>query len=368
MACRIKKFAILFFMTFSFMVNAKYTIAIYTDQKDNKNANEYVELMQKTFPFNVYEIDYKIIGLEPKDLPCRVETDYKPGTAPSDPKTKVSESSVKCDQVALIKKTQEMHADQAMVIKTDTEFAGSGGDIAMITTATPVSALLHEFLHVLGFCDDYEYKAKDADIFCKDDGSVQNGVNAVIITPKDNYKGDSDARRLHWSAITWNKLIENRTPITNSNGSKLGTGDINKDLAPANNTNSFTILDDPIGLYKGKVCNNASKPIVVWHPGGKVSIMDNHTAGLGVAYEKLVMKILDSKGVKRKSNAPEKEDDDEVILVQPNKPAGKNQSYYGESNPPASDSSTKTYDQRNPFKVLGDLLKDAIYGNGSQSK
>lgn len=265
-----------------------YKYVIYTDDVKTDKAEQISELMKKTYPFSKFDIEVEIVRLQPQELSCKSEHDI--------------DRLIMCsDSVRLQAEALKSGADQAMILKDSTTYGGSshvGGGVPVITTATDTRAMLHEYMHTLGLCDEYEYKASEAKIYC---GDSSKSPNAVFIEPLDPYATDSMARARHMGQIPWFGDILTTTPITNTQGTRLGTGDVDfTKRAPINTTDTEQALFPPTGLYRGKICNQAVPKKVSWHPGAGATIMENTSAGLGVPLEKVVEKLLISKGAKKK--------------------------------------------------------------------
>jgi hypothetical protein len=263
-----------------------YKYVIYTDDKSDK-AEKVAELMKTTYPFSKFDIEVEIVTVQPHELDCQ--------------------SRFGIDRLMMCDNSDEIQAralksggDQAMIIKTDDKMGGSsyvGTGVPIITSEENPRSMLHEYLHTLGLCDEYEYKAVEADIFCRG----EDRPNSVFIDPLNPYASDSMARAKHIGKIPWFGDILPTTPITNTQGTILGTGDVEPTKrAQVNDTTMGTILTEPTGLYRGKVCKNASRPMPSWQPGAETTIMENTNRGLGAPLEKIVERLLISKGVQKK--------------------------------------------------------------------
>lgn len=263
----------------------KYTI--YTDEPDEKKAQEVVREMRDTYPFNTFNIDFEIVQIPEEDLKCESKLGI--------------DRLVACNTDKLVRDGAKRGSDQVMVVKNMAKWGGSAaeGGVPVITSGTSARAMIHEYMHVLGLCDEYEYKPQEADIYCKESRSKPN---LTVIEPlAGGYYNDAHARREHRFDIPWYKKIKESTPITS--GSALGTGDADySKKAPLNSTTNPTLLDDATGLYKGKSCKNASKKVHSWHPGGNSTIMENVDNGLGAPLEEIVKEILASKGARKREN------------------------------------------------------------------
>lgn len=267
-----------------------YKYVIYTDDTKTDKAEQIGEIMRTTYPFSKFDIDIEIVTLKPEELSCG--------------STNGIDRLVTCDNSGdLQKRAMLSGGDQAMILKSSTKFGGSshiGGGVPVITTEADPRAMLHEYMHTLGLCDEYEYKQSEAMVYCSPDRDKR--PNVVLIDPLNPYGSDGMAKAKHSFQIPWFADIISTTPITNTEGTILGTGDIDpQKRAARNNTTEPQVLGEPTGLYKGKVCNNAfPRPKPSWQPGSSVTIMENTNAGLGAPMEKIVEKLLISKGVRTK--------------------------------------------------------------------
>lgn len=280
-----------------------YKFVIYTDEAVTNKSQEVAELMKNTYPFNKFNVEVEIVRVPSEELDCD--------------STNGIDRLVTCKGTDGIQaKTMRRGGDQAMIIKNMPKWGGSsavGGGVPVITTGTDSRAMLHEYMHTLGLCDEYEYKASEAETYCKDEKS---NPNLTFITPRPSYGGDAEARSIHSSQIPWYGDILPSTMITSA--SALGTGQVNfGKKAPINTTTMGMVLDEQTGLYQGKVCNQARPPRASWHPGSASTVMNDVGAGLGAPLEKIVERIMASKGARKKMNIDDSRDtsysDDEKI-------------------------------------------------------
>jgi hypothetical protein len=266
-----------------FISNAfAYKMTIYTDQPDQTSANEVISTFKKTYPFNQFDMDFEVKVLSQSELKC----------APINGIARL----LGCDSTNVARDAGRRGVDQALIIKHSSEYGGSGGAIPVMSSGSPPATIIHEYLHTLGLCDEYEYSASEADYYC-----MSGGANMVLIQPDPKgYFSDSDARSKHMGQIPWGSLIKSTTPI--SRPPFLGTAQVNFSTQSSwNNSSNPNKLNSAIGLYEGKTCKNATiNKKVSWLPGGESSIMEKLSAGLGSANEQIVAKILASKGVRRK--------------------------------------------------------------------
>lgn len=272
-----------------------YKMTVYTDQPDQSKAREVIRTFQSTYPFNQFEIDFEIKTVTADELNCSPFRATK-----ADGTEEVINRNLSCNSENIARDAASRGVDQAMIVKNVSEYGGSGGSIPVISAGSTARMMLHEYLHALGLCDEYEYAAGEAEIYC---GSA--GPNMVFIQPEAAYTSDRVARNKHSDAIPWYEFIKTSTQITRGNPLTLGTGNVNASVyATPNSTSSPSTIGSVIGLYEGKTCRNASPPKKTWQPGQEATIMEFLDAGLGAGNEELVAKILQSKGVRRKAVPP----------------------------------------------------------------
>ena len=280
-----KKTLLLLSLSFLSISAEAKKFVIFTDQKDGAKAEEVKQEFLKTYPFSTYRIEFEIVVLKPEELDCKSMYNIERNMG--------CENSDKLQERAIA-----MGGDQAMIIKDVDKHGGSGGGVPVMTTKSPPNLMLHEYLHTLGLCDEYEYKKGESGNYCS--GSIAT-PNMVILDVQSYYGSDPFARRTHMWDIPWFKKIEDRTPITNSGGKQLGTGTVDSNTkAGVNYSDSPSALSEPIGLYEGKTCRQYGASVRTWQPGGTATIMDVLEAGLGGPMEIVVDDILKSRGFKKK--------------------------------------------------------------------
>lgn len=266
---------------------------IYTDESSGKSSEKVAEVMKNTYPFSKFNIEVEIVKIATSELDCFSSNGV--------------ERALTCKNLdSFQKKALERGGDQAMVIKDLNKHGGSatlGGGVPVMASGSNPRVMLHEYMHTLGLCDEYEYPANEADGYCTLDSG---GANLVMIAPEDPYVGDRYARNKHRFDIPWFKDIASTTPITNGGGKLLGTGSVDYNQNVATNLSRMpSALSETSGLYKGKNCNKAKFPKAVWHPGGASTIMEKVDNGLGAPLEKIVERILASKGTTRRLQVEE---------------------------------------------------------------
>jgi hypothetical protein len=286
-----KKTLLLISLTFVSISAEAKKFVIFTDQKDGAKAEEVKQEFLKTYPFSTYKIEFEIVVLDPSELDCKSMHNI--------------ERNLGCDNSEkLQERAIAMGGEQAMIIKDVDKHGGSGGGVPVVTTKSPPNLMLHEYLHTLGLCDEYEYKKGEAGNYCQE---RLTAPNMVILELERYYASDSFARRTHMWDIPWFKKIENRTPITNSGGKQIGTGSVDSQAKAGTNYSDVpSALSEPIGLYEGKTCRQYGNSVRTWQPGGTATIMDVLDAGLGGPLEIVVDDILKSRGFKKKlDNTPD---------------------------------------------------------------
>jgi hypothetical protein len=261
-----KVLSILFFL--SIEIHAQYRYVIYTDQNPPVRANEVISLFQNTEPFNEFEVEYVVRQMPTDDLGC---------TRPYPEVERV----IECDTRHILMSAQEAGFDQAMVISDSDTYGGAAGTIPVMSSVTPPETMVHEYLHVLGFCDEYHYTTRDeADLYCSNPRFFDRYLNAVIIEPiEGGYTGDEHARSEHSGDIPWYSHIHAETPIASST---LGT--------PSSKSNPN---HGEVGLFETGVCDNASIQLSLWKPGGQPNIMEDINLPIGT-YVPLVREALAS--------------------------------------------------------------------------
>lgn len=260
-----------------------YKFSIYTDQADKSKAQAVIDKLSQTYPFNQFEIEYDIVTVPASDLDCAPLNGI--------------ERAMACNSENIASRVAARGVDQAMIIKDHPNYGGTGGNIPVMTSSSPVEVAVHEYLHALGLCDEYKYAASETTLYCTEQGA---GLNMVFIEPNpQGYASDADARRQHMGSIPWAGAIKDETPITRA--SDLGTGVVSLTvMSTPNNTSEPSRMGAAIGLYEGQTCKEATPAKKTWQPGGETTIMDKLEAGLGAGNEYLVAKALESRGARKK--------------------------------------------------------------------
>ncbi|MBI2520736.1 MAG: hypothetical protein HYV97_09975 [Bdellovibrio sp.] len=255
-----------FLTTYHEREKEKYTFVIFTDESSGAKAREAQQKIQAQPPFSLFELTFLIEIVSSAKLGCYRDKDI--------------DRLLLVDTKFVTRRTAELGADQAMAI-CDTHFGGSGGNVPVASTGggDVGKVLLHEFLHTLGFADEYAYSKSEAKSFCN---PRTPKVNLAYINPNNPYASDQAARSAHQSAIPWYSQILDRTLITHDR--QLGTG------TPARNV---------LGLFPAKTCEKAD--LHTWKPGEAESVMEDENNDLDAAYQTLVFEILIAKGLPLKT-------------------------------------------------------------------
>ncbi len=250
---------------------AAYKIGIYTDQPSQDKSKGLVEYLKNNPPFNKFDVEFVIYPMSTQELNC----------GPSNGIARL----VTCDTQKVQNAAFKNGVDQAFVVSNYPAYGGSGGTIPVMTTDSgiPYSTMVHEYLHTVGFGDEYPYSSSETYIYCTQQ-NIRRYVNLAIIEPLASYSGDYDARNKHSNQIPWYGKILTETPIATS---VLGTPFPDREL---------------IGLFRAKTCQNSPQRITVWKPGGSINVMEKLNAGMN-ELEPLVDEAMDSKGLRRKNGA-----------------------------------------------------------------
>jgi hypothetical protein len=244
------RFILINLFLISINANAKYTFGIYTDQKSRSKANEIINYFNTVVPFNEFNFDFKIFSIDSTKLNCKSKFGI--------------DRLIDCNKSYVSMKAARDGVDQAFIVSDSKKYGGSGGSIPVITSSrkTPVSMIVHEYLHSLGFGDEYTYSKSEAKLYCTKK-EMDKYLNLTIIKPlKGGYESDIYAKAVHSSDIQWYPDIKPGTPISSR---LLGT--------PAENNGE-------IGLFKAKSCAKAAKEIRLWKPG-HLTIMEKLSAPVG---------------------------------------------------------------------------------------
>lgn len=245
-----------------------YKILFLTDEPGGARAREVAAAFASTTPWSMFDITTEIMEKTSEELECAEGETIK--------------RLITANRGLASTEASRNGADQAIIICNLSMHGGSGGSIPVVAAnARSVQVAFHEFMHTLGFSDEYEYSASEALIYCAD-LDHRTGVNLAHIVPLDSYASDEVARTEHSPEIPWYSNIFAATPITQD--SKLGT--------PSSVTNTF-------GLFESATCRSAVPSIPMWKPGSATSIMQStaSTVTIDGIYSNMLFDILVDKGV-----------------------------------------------------------------------
>ena len=307
--------ALVFFTQIFSHALAQYKYVIYTDQNPSTKANEVKNLMKGMPPFSEMNMQIEIRQMSTQDLGC----------AP----TPGIDRLVVCNNDTINQRAASEGFDQPLVVSSSSNYGGSGGSVPVITTAdnVPASMMVHEYMHTLGFCDEYVYSAQDLATYdyCATQ-FVSNKPNLVQITPDaDGYANDQEARSQHGGQIPWFSHILPSTAIASST---LGTPSLGSQI---------------IGLFPSEMCKNSPNNVHLWKPGSAATIMDLPSAPLG-PLEPILRDALMSVGLRPKGSSV-------------NPPPGEPTLVLSDGPCPASEPSGLTQLARENISDLGSVIK-----------
>lgn len=247
---------------------AAYKIGIYTDQPSQEKSKGLIEYLKTHPPFNRYEVEFEIKPMSTQELNC----------GPAHGIARL----ITCDTAHITSVAHKSGIDQAFVVSNYPVYGGSGGTVPVMTTDSgiPYSTMVHEYLHTIGFGDEYAYRESETPLYCTKQNMARY-INLAVIEPLGSYSGDYDARNKHAKQIPWYGKIESSTPIATT---ILGTPNQGQEV---------------IGLFKARTCQNSPTRITVWRPGESINVMEKLSAGMN-ELEPLVHEAMDSKGLRRK--------------------------------------------------------------------
>jgi hypothetical protein len=236
-------------------------------------------MFQNTVPFNEFELEFEVRQMPTEDLDCS-------RTYPEVPRI------IECDTGHIMTSTFTDGFDQAMVVSDIEGYGGAAGTIPVISSSSPSGTMLHEYMHVLGFCDEYHYlNQQEADLYCRP-SNFRRYINATVIEPLEGgYSGDEHARSEHADDIPWYSHISSETPIATS---ELGT--------PAGDMS----LRNELGLFESATCEHATEQFSLWKPGSRDNIMRDVSLSIG-NYAPIVREALQSLLTNSAANAEPKD-------------------------------------------------------------
>jgi hypothetical protein len=242
------------------------TLILLTDESSGKSAEGLKSAFLSTPPFSrMKDLEIKVVVKES----ARCEAWKGPATNSDEEKQPGGTARIlHCNNSSDLATAQaENNGDYLIFVKNDPTYRGGGGNFPTMTTGSPALMGVHEFIHTLGFADEYSYpSAFEADMYCglaarpgETKFAPYPGLSFNIAVFEDHppYASDSQARSLHGGQIPWFGKISASTLITS--GGQLGTARGKK----------------LIGLYPAKTCIKSTKQKKSWQPGEETTLMES---------------------------------------------------------------------------------------------
>ncbi len=257
---------------------SSYTFGFFTDEPEGLTAKKFTnEYLAKYVPlFKEFDIRFRLFKATPKQLNCHVSTI----------KVKVNGKYLKkarpivCDVEAIMRDAAKYQIDQPIIITNIKEKgrANYAGGVPMISAQSinELNVILHEWLHSIGFDDEYLFSKEEAKKKCFP-GNYRNSVNVAVIQPNEGgygggRAGDSRARSLHGDKIPWYGHINNPPEMFIAKTS-LGTP-----------PDSF--FRGKIGLFKSDTCSKQECIYNKYNKKKLTSVCKLNMWNPGVKYEK----------------------------------------------------------------------------------
>ena len=240
---------------------------MYTDQNPPKKARQFISSFIFDPPFNEFDIKFVIVKASNKFLRCSEKQYYKEGTSRTI-------TSIVCDETLVKRDAAIRGFDHIFIISDSVTKEGRanaesiGGSIAVGSTHDHSGVCQHEFMHLLGFVDEY---------FCPK--NTRYALNLARISPKHHYDSDQQARSKHSHQIPWYEHIKPSILITSSQ--KLGT--------------PSSVNERELGLFPNPHCLEEGINYI-WKPRRKQSIMENSRI-LASSYGPIVRSAMKSLGI-----------------------------------------------------------------------
>ena len=199
--------------------------------------------MKNQPPFNEFDVKTVIVEKSPQDIKCKQQRFHYAGHG--------WRTFFLCDRDDILKDAAKKGYDRIVIVKHNPpRGSASAGFVITMHTRNNVNTFIHEFLHTLGFSDEYR---------CHDSRSYSRNI-ATIYNFLDRYESDQMARNRHKDEISWYKHINQSTPII-APDKTLGTP-----LSAGNNTR---------GLFPQKKCGLIRGKPYAWKPTKTMSIMES---------------------------------------------------------------------------------------------
>lgn len=303
-----RQFLFLFCAIVAFSINAwSVRILIVTDQPSKQRAKEARALFEQTAPFsfmNDLSIVIKSIQTNEatcvrpyvdlqnaKDSPllrgmpssCRDLYSGKDQSPEAMKQRKAMERTIRCQSEKILNLAGETNADYMIFIKDSPDWFGTSGEILTLSSKVPPEIAVHEFMHALGFGDEYNFPSRcEADIHCPHLMNLAY-VNTTAFADFPPYSSDQSAREQHSRQIPWYGQIKASTKIVT--GTELGTPDKSR-----------------IGLFQVGICDKATEKIKSWKPGTEITVMEKaNTAYIPRSYWPRIAEVLRTKIIETSS-------------------------------------------------------------------
>jgi hypothetical protein len=295
-------------------------ILLVTDQPGSEKARAVKMAFETTAPFSkMPDLDLQIVSVSSDELGCESATPSNFDLLPFDgnilaftewrdriglaidakrelpftcKETPKPQRLIDCDtpkaRAFLSALKQDRGAEFALVIKNDPRYGGSGGLNPVITTGSPELMAIHEFMHRLGFADEYEFTTDcEADLYCVDSAKDQDvpsnsgygnlpgwSFNVPRFNSLDSYDSNKVARRAHGKLVPWLPLISRDTLLVT--GRTLGSPESVR-----------------FGLHRAVVCNKATERSDTWRAENADNVMHSlHTNYIPELYWETIARSL----------------------------------------------------------------------------
>ena len=240
----------------------------------------FIEEFRKVPPFNEFDIKFVIVKVSKSFLGCK-----EISTVSSGEETKTT--SIRCNDGNANKHAARRGYDHVIIISdTIAEDARANaafkGINARLHTHNSPGVCQHEYLHLLGFVDEYKCLPN------------RRGVNTARINPQNPYENDQAARNKHKNKIPWYTHIKPSSLITSSK--LLGT--------------TMGVPAYKLGLFPNRHCEKQGINNM-WKPMYASSIMENPWSSPS-HYAPLIRDAMVSLGIPHDPTKIEKSTEDDT--------------------------------------------------------
>lgn len=244
-------------LSFLFLItNAEarpYVLVLVAEEATKKRAIELRDEIKNHDPFRRMGKDFvvKVTVVKPKQMGCGSK--------------KNADGMMICDKdsVLNVALSKPLYGDAAIGIPNKKFRGHASGDAAFISPEDSVTTAIHEFMHILGFADEYDYEPTDSPQLTKSCESLRTGApNTTVFAARSSYQSGDSAKKIHAKNIPWVQLINSETPVV-SDG-KLGTV-LDGSFINSPHPNSP-------GLFAGETCKGKT----VWRPFENTIMRESH--------------------------------------------------------------------------------------------